>query len=91
MVICIIWIFIAVLLAFYQLFVGNMVVGKKYRRRFAIWAFIAIVFGITAFVFKGQAVINEADNLIKHSLWHTFVFSCAYSFSRASEYLDIFY
>jgi hypothetical protein len=89
--VCMAFIMIAVLLALYQLKRGIMVVGKKYRKRFIGWASIAILLGMMAFYFKGKTYLNLADALIKHSLWHTFVFSSAYSFSRASEYLDIFY
>ena len=91
MVICIVFIVFATSLAFYQLIKGDMAVGKKYRKRFMAWAFFAILYGGLAFYFKSMAYSTIADSLIKHSLWHTFVFSCAYSFSRASEYLDIFY
>lgn len=74
---------VAVALSLYHLILGVMSVGATYRKNFAIWAICGIVFGASAFIFK-----NMEDHLYCHSLWHTYVFASAYSFSRANEYLE---
>ena len=79
------WIFISVALisALYQLWKGDLRVGKN-RHKFAFWVAFGTLFGIISFVFKMKEGFNG------HSLWHVFVMSCAYCFSRASEYLEIY-
>lgn len=86
------WLFIciAILLSFYQLFRKQMTISKRYRKRFAAWAFVAIVFGIIAYVYKDKSDERDKYSYFYHSVWHAYVMSCAYSFSRASEYLEIY-
>lgn len=86
------WIFIsfAFITAIYQLIRGDMKVGKKNRMKFAFWAFIGIVFGCISFSCKMTSNVFDSNSNIYHSGWHAYVFSCAYSFSRASEYLEIY-
>lgn len=73
---------IAFILAMFHLLLGKMTIGSTYRKKFAAFAMSGIVFGSTSFMFYSE------DSYYSHSLWHTYVFSCAYSFSRASEYLE---
>lgn len=81
---------IAIISALYQLLKGEMKVGKKYRKKFALWAFFGIMFGSIAFIYKMKSNNEDENSLFNHSIWHTYVMSCAYSFSRASEYLEIY-
>jgi len=74
---------VALLLSLYHLKRGGMTVGKKFRHKFARWATMGILFGASSFLFK-----SADDELYFHSMWHVYVFSAAYSFSRASEYLS---
>ncbi len=74
---------IAVGLSIYHLTLGVMTVGAVYRKKFAICAVCGIVFGGSAFIFQ-----HMDDRVYCHSLWHTYVFASAYSFSRASDYLE---
>jgi len=76
------FVFVAFILAMFHLLAGKMTIGSTYRKKFAAFALCGIVFGSTSFVFFSE------DSWYSHSLWHTYVFSCAYSFSRASEYLE---
>ena len=79
------WVFITVALvcALYQLLKGQLRVGKN-RNKFIFWVAVGTVFGTVSFVHKLKPSYNA------HSLWHVFVMSCAYCFSRASEYLEIY-
>jgi hypothetical protein len=81
---CWVFIMIAVLSAVYQLLRGEMTVGNKNRKLFAWWVVMGTVYGIIAFVHKQQ------HTTVGHCIWHVYVMSCAYSFSRASEYLEIY-
>jgi hypothetical protein len=74
---------VALCLSVYHLCIGEMSVGKKYRLKFAFWTVVGSIVGITAFVYKTK------ETYMTHSLWHTYVFSSAYCFSRASEYLQV--
>lgn len=86
------WLFIciAIVLSLYQLFRKQMTIAKRYRCRFAGWAFIGIVFGIIAYTYKSKSDVRDKYSNFNHSVWHAYVMSCAYSFSRASEYLEIY-
>ena len=77
------FVFVAFDLSLYHLLVGRMSIGSEYRKKFAMWAACGTVFGGSAFLFQ-----NMEDRLYCHSLWHTYVFASAYSFSRANEYLE---
>jgi len=81
---------VAVLSALYQLMRGQMKVGKRYRKNFVFWASIGVVTGCVSFVFKVKGNVLDDDTLYHHSIWHTYVMSSAYSFSRAAEYLEIY-
>ena len=87
---CWVFISIAVISALYQLFKGDMTIGKKYRKNFIFWAFLGISFGCISFIYKMKSDNLDENSLLNHSVWHTYVMSCAYSFSRASEYLEIY-
>lgn len=87
---CWTFITIAILLALYQLSRGDMKVGKKYRNKFIFWVLIGVVFGCVSFIYKMKSDNQDENSLFNHSVWHTYVMSCAYSFSRASEYLEIY-
>jgi len=89
-VMCWFFISIAFITAIYQLIRGKMKVGGKNRKKFAFWAFLGIVFGPIAFVYKQKSNSHGADSYFFHAIWHVYVFSCAYCFSRASEYLEIY-
>ena len=80
----------AMFVALYQLFKGNMTVGKKYRVNFIFWAIIGILFGIISFIFKLKSNTESINSNIQHSLWHAYVMSCAYCMSRGQEYLEIY-
>lgn len=73
---------IAYLLSIYHLCVGSMSVGKKFRMKFALWTTFGSIIGILAFVYKTN------ETFMTHSLWHTYVFSSAFCFSRALDYLQ---
>jgi hypothetical protein len=88
--ICWISICIALISAMYQLMKGEMKIGMKYRNIFAFWAILGIVFGCISFVHKLKSDDKDANSNFDHSVWHVYVMSCAYSFSRASEYLEIY-
>lgn len=81
---------IAVFSALYQLFRGDLSIGNKYRTNFAFWVLIGVVFGAVSFVYKTKSDNRYENSFFNHSVWHVYVFSCAYSFSRASEYLEIY-
>jgi len=81
--IALVFVMIAIGLSFYHLFAGDMTVKSTYRKKFAWWAAAGICLGASAFIFQ-----HMEDRLYCHSLWHTYVFASAYSFSRASEYLE---
>lgn len=84
-------IFIAVVVAMWHLTRGDMKVGKKYRLNFVFWVVVGISMGITSFVYKQKS--NDTENkkwLLYHSVWHVYVFGCAYCMSRAQEYLEIY-
>ena len=81
---------IAVLSALYQLFRGDMTIGNTYRKKFVFWVSIGVIFGSISFVYKTKSDTKDENSFFNHSVWHTYVFSCAYSFSRASEYLEIY-
>ena len=72
---------IAVVSALYQLHGEKITVTKQ--RKFAFWVAFGSAFGIIAFIHKVKPTTNA------HCVWHVMVMSCAYSFSRASEYLDV--
>lgn len=80
------WMFISVAIvsALYQLYRGEMSVGNKYRKNFIFWVGIGSLFGIVSFIHK----IRDDHN--SHCIWHVYVMACAYCFSRASEYLEIY-
>ncbi len=80
------WFFITVAVgsALYQLYRGTINV-KKYRRKFCFWVLIGTIFGMVAFVHKLK------ENMNAHIIWHVYVMGCAYAFSRASEYIDIYH
>jgi len=82
--ICWVSITVALMSALYQLSHGELSVGKKNRNKFGLWVACGCVFGIVSFVHKVKPSVNA------HCLWHVHVMACAYSFSRASEYLDIY-
>jgi hypothetical protein len=90
-VVCWLSICLAMLTALYHLCRGKMKVGKKFRRNFLFWAATGISMGIISFTYKLKSDDegNAKKNLL-HSVWHVFVFSCAYCLSRASEYLEIY-
>jgi len=79
------WIFITIALisALFQLWKGDIRVGK-YRYKFIFFVVFGTLFGTIAFVFKMKETMNA------HCLWHVFVMSCAYCFSRGSEYIEIY-
>jgi hypothetical protein len=85
MIMCLCWVFIsiAVISALYQGIVGKMKVGKNYRYKFVFAATLGILFGVVSFIHK----VKEGN--INHTIWHVYVMSCAYCFSRASEYLQL--
>ena len=89
--ICWVAICIAVVSAVYQLAMGELKAGNaKTRKKFMFWIVCGTVFGITAFLFKTAEGNTKADDFFFHSLWHAYVMSCAYSFSRATEYKEIY-
>lgn len=81
---------LAVILALYHLFRGKMKVGRRYRRNFVFWVITGIPFGIIAFIYKSKSNVGDKDSYMQHSIWHVYVFSCAYCLSRAQEYLEIY-
>lgn len=83
-ILCWVFICVAVLSALYQLFRGELRVGHRFRKNFIFWVVVGTLLGIVAFMHKVRSDINS------HSIWHVYVMSCAYSFSRASEYLEIY-
>ena len=83
MFIALFFVFIAFDLSLYHLLIGKMTIGSTFRNKFAVWAAGGIVMGSSAFIFQ-----HMEDRLYCHSLWHTYVFASAYSFSRANEYLE---
>jgi hypothetical protein len=87
---CWCFITIAILSALYQLFKGDMSIGNKYRKNFACWVLVGVIFGAVSFIYKTKSDNSDENSFFNHSVWHTYVFSCAYSFSRASEYLEIY-
>jgi hypothetical protein len=84
LLLCWFFITIAVVSALYQLYRGNIRV-KKYRTKFCFWVIVGVVFGSVSFIHKLKEDLNA------HIMWHVYVFACAYSFSRASEYIDIYH
>lgn len=89
-VVCWFFITVAFVTAIYQLVRGKMRIGEKNRKKFAFWAFLGMVFGPIAFVYKQKSNFDGPVTFYQHSIWHVYVHSCAYSFSRASEYLEIY-
>lgn len=81
--ICYAFIFIALFSGLYQLHKKSLEIGMKKKKYFAFWLSVGVLFGIFAFLKKVQNTLNS------HIFWHILVFSAAYSFSRASEYLQI--
>ena len=80
----------AIFLSLYQLCREKMTISKRYRKRFSGWAIIGISFGIIAYAYKNKSDEQDKYSNFNHSVWHVYVMSCAYSFSRASEYLEIY-
>jgi hypothetical protein len=80
----------AVVVALYQLFRGKMKVGHRYRKNFIFWVISGFIFGPIAFIYKSKSDLRDVDRWVYHSTWHVYVFSCAYAFSRAQEYLEIY-
>ncbi len=89
-VICWLSIAMATVIALYHLKKGKMSVGKKFRLNFLFWAAIGITLGIISFSFKMESDERTPNSYSYHSIWHVYVFSCAYCLSRASEYLEIY-
>ena len=81
---------IAVIVALWHLFRGKMRPGAGYRLNFVFWVVSGFIFGPVAFVYKSKSDLKDVDRWIYHSTWHVYVFSCAYAFSRAQEYLEIY-
>lgn len=75
---------IAVISASYQLYGHKIKITEKNRKKFIFWVAFGSVFGVIAFIHKVKPTQNA------HCIWHVMVFSCSYSFSRASEYLEIY-
>lgn len=74
-----------VLMSIAHLASGSMKISRKFKIKFIAWVVGGAIIGIVAFRFK-----REDDNdLYNHSLWHVYIFSAAYSFSRALEYLEL--
>lgn len=88
MLCCWLSIAIAIVMALYQLFRGQMKVGNK--KKFVFWAFLGITFGIVSFVYKVKSDKEGLYSNIHHSVWHVYVMSCAYCMSRGQEYLEIY-
>lgn len=74
-----------VLLSIGYILSGNMTISKKFKIKFILWVLGGAAIGLTAFRFKRE----DDNNWYNHSLWHAYVFSAAYSFSRALEYLEL--
>lgn len=72
----------AIVLSIYHISIGEMCIGNKYRLKFAMWILLGSVIGILAFGYKTR------ETYMTHSLWHTYVFSSAFCFSRALDYLQ---
>ena len=81
---------VAVVVALWHLFKGKMRPGAGYRLNFIFWVVSGFIFGPVAFVYKSKSDIRDVDRWVYHSTWHVYVFSCAYAFSRAQEYLEIY-
>lgn len=81
---------LALILSLFQLYLKKMSVSRKNRIKFAVWAAIGVVFGCIGFAYKMKSNENDKYKYFNHSVWHAYVMSCAYSFSRASEYLEIY-
>lgn len=82
---------IAFVVAMWHLKMGEMTVGKKYRKRFIFWVFVGISMGIISFIYKQRSNDrNDKKWLMYHSVWHVYVFGSAYCMSRAQEYLEIY-
>lgn len=78
---------LAFLLSFLQLYLKQISVSKKNRIKFMCWVFFGCFLGIIGFVYKMNS-FTELYGYIHHSVWHSYVFSCAYCFSRAAEYIS---
>ena len=81
---------LALVIGLWELLVGKMKIGEKYRRNFAFWLLLGMITGPVAFVYKRKSDLGGINEWIYHSTWHIYVFSCAYCFSRAQEYLEIY-
>jgi len=84
LILCWVFICVAIVSALYQLYRGELKIGSRFRKKFIIWVIIGIIFGMVSFVHKVKHSTNS------HAIWHVYVMSCAYCFSRASEYLEIY-
>ena len=90
LIICWSSIAVALVIGLWQLLVGKMNIGHRYRRNFAFWLMLGMVTGPVAFIYKRKSDLGGINWIIFHSTWHIYVFSCAYCFSRAQEYLEIY-
>lgn len=64
---------------------GTMTIPKKFKIKFIVCVLCGTVFGLAAFRFNKA----EESHLYNHSLWHAYIHSSAYCFSRALEYLEL--
>ena len=67
---------IAVLSALYQLFRGDMQIEHKYRKKFAYWVLIGVIFGTISFVYKMKSDSTDENSFFNHSVWHICIFMC---------------
>ena len=78
---------LAFLLSFLQLYLKHMLVSKKNRIKFLCWVFFGCLLGSVGFIYKMNS-FTETYGYLHHSVWHAYVFSCAYCFTRAAEYIS---
>tara|TARA_B100000945_G_scaffold317707_1_gene321084 strand:+ start:815 stop:1732 length:918 start_codon:yes stop_codon:yes gene_type:complete len=90
LVVCWTSISVAFIIAIWHLWKGKMKVGYKFRKNFVFWLGTGMIFGSVAFVYKSKSNARDRNRWVFHSTWHIYVFSCAYCFSRAQEYLEIY-
>ena len=57
---------IAIFSAVYQLFRGDMSVGNKYRKNFAFWVFIGVIFGAVSFIYKTKSNNGDENSFFNH-------------------------
>jgi hypothetical protein len=91
LVFCWLSVAIALTVAIWHLTRGKMKIGKTYRTNFIFWVCSGIAMGIVSFVYKNRSNnTHDTKWLLYHSIWHVYVFGCAYCMSRAQEYLEIY-